>query len=131
MNPIPTSYTDLLERPLFGHLATVRTDGTPQVTPMWFTYDGERLYFTTATNRAKYSQMRANPNVALSVNDPDQPYRYLEVRGVVEAMDPDENGAQFDELAERYGLPLRAAQLDDLPQRVRVVVRPVRCTFQG
>lgn len=69
MTTIPPRYADLLERPLFGHLGTVRPDGTPQVTPMWFTYDGELLYFTTATNRAKYAQMRANPNVALSVND--------------------------------------------------------------
>lgn len=131
MNPIPSNYADLLERPLFGHLGTVKPDGTPQVTPIWFQYDGELLYFTTATNRAKYAFMRANPNVALSVNDPEQPYRYIEVRGVVESLDPDEGGAQFDALAARYGLPLRASQLDDLPQRVRVVVRPVHCTFQG
>ena len=131
MTPIPAQFTDLLERPLFGHLGTVKPDGTPQVTPIWYVYDGELLYLSTATNRAKYAYMRDNPNVALSVNDPDQPYRYLEVRGVVERMEPDEDGRQFDELAARYGLPLKAAELDDLPQRVRVVIRPVHCTFQG
>lgn len=130
MSVIPESHLDLLERPLFGHLGTVKADGTPQVTPVWFLWDGESLSFTTSTPRAKYKHMAKNPHIALSVNDPDQPYRYLEVRGTVERFDPDPEGAFFFTLADRYGLDFDRNGLDDAPYRVRVVVRPVHATFQ-
>ncbi len=81
MSVIPDDYRDLLERPLYAHLATIRPDGKPQVNPMWFAWDGEHLRFTNTTVRQKYKNVTANPEVAISVNDPDQPYRYLEVRG--------------------------------------------------
>jgi PPOX class probable F420-dependent enzyme len=101
---IPASHADLLERPLFGHLGTVKADGGPQVTPVWFHWDGELLSFTTSTLRAKCKHMMRNPNVAFSVLDPAQPYRYLEVRGTVERIDPDPGADFFFELADVYGL---------------------------
>jgi PPOX class probable F420-dependent enzyme len=130
MSTIPASHLDLLERPLFGHLGTVKADGAPQVTPVWFQWDGEFLSFTTSTQRAKYRHMEKNPAVALSVNDPEQPYRYLEVRGTVERMEPDTDGDFFFVLAERYGLAIDRGGLDDAPYRVKVVVRPSHCTKQ-
>ena len=84
MVAIPDGYESLLERPVYGHLATVRPDGRPQVNPMWFDWDGERLRFTHTIKRQKYRNIEANPNVAMSVIDPDNSYRYLEVRGAVE-----------------------------------------------
>jgi PPOX class probable F420-dependent enzyme len=84
MVAIPQGYETLFERPLYGHLATTRPDGSPQVNPMWFDWDGELLRFTHTTKRQKYRNVTANPNVAMSISDPDNPYRYLEVRGVVE-----------------------------------------------
>ncbi|MFE9425711.1 PPOX class F420-dependent oxidoreductase [Kitasatospora sp. NPDC006697] len=130
MSVIPDSHRDLLERPLFGHLGTVKADGTPQVTPVWFVWDGEFLSFTTSTQRAKYKHMAANPHIALSVNDPEQPYRYLEVRGTVERFDPDPEGDFFFTLAERYALDIARDGLGDAPYRVRVVVRPTHTTQQ-
>jgi PPOX class probable F420-dependent enzyme len=130
MSVIPASHLDLLERPLFGHLGTVKADGAPQVTPVWFVWDGEFLSFTTSTQRAKYRHMEKNPAVALSVNDPEQPYRYLEVRGTVERIEPDTDGAFFFTLAERYGLDMDRGPLADAPYRVRVVVRPTHATKQ-
>ncbi|MFD1934437.1 PPOX class F420-dependent oxidoreductase [Nonomuraea mangrovi] len=129
MSVIPDSHLDLLTRPLFAHLATLMPDGTPQVTPVWTIWDGKLLRFTTTTDRRKGRNAAARPTVALSVNDPDAPYRYLEVRGVVERIDPDPEGAFFDVLARRYGLDYEAP-VGDAERRVVLVVRPTRCTKQ-
>ncbi len=126
---IPDSHTDLLTRPLFAHMGTLNPDGTPQVTPVWQVWDGEFLRLTTTTDRAKHRNVDRNPVVALSINDPEQPYRYLEVRGVVERVEPDPEGEFFDVLARRYGLEYDKP-VGDHPRRVVVVVRPVHATFQ-
>lgn len=121
---IPDDLRDLLERPTFADLATVREDGTPQVNPMWFAWDGEFIRFTHTNYRRKFKNIRANPAVAISIIDPDDPYRYLEVRGVVERIDPDPTGAFYVELAKRYGAPFGTAAPKDSADRVVVVVRP-------
>jgi PPOX class probable F420-dependent enzyme len=74
MSVVPESHIDLLERPLYAHLATIRPDGRPQVNPMWFAWDGEHILFTDTTVRQKYKNVTAHPEVAMSINDPDQPY---------------------------------------------------------
>ncbi|MEV4247631.1 PPOX class F420-dependent oxidoreductase [Streptosporangium canum] len=129
MTVIPDSHLDLLARPLYAHLATLMPDGTPQVTPVWAIWDGEFLRFTTTTDRQKGRNANARPHVAVSINDPNQPYRYLEVRGTVERIDPDPEGAFFDVLAKRYGLEYEAP-VGDAERRVVLVVRPTRCTSQ-
>ncbi|GAA2997633.1 PPOX class F420-dependent oxidoreductase [Streptosporangium longisporum] len=129
MTVIPESHLDLLTRPLYAHLATLMPDGTPQVTPVWTVWDGEFLRLTTTTDRQKGRNASARPRVALSVNDPEQPYRYLEVRGTVERIDPDPEGAFFDVLARRYGLEYEAP-VADAARRVVLVVRPTRTTVQ-
>ncbi|QKT06409.1 PPOX class F420-dependent oxidoreductase [Gordonia sp. X0973] len=129
MSVIPDSHRDLLTRPLYAHLATIRPDGSPQVNPMWFSWDGEFVYFTNTTNRQKYKNVSANPHVAFSVNDPEQPYRYLEVRGVVERIDEDSTGALFAALADRYGLAMDGPP-GDVEHRVVYVVRPTATSSQ-
>ncbi|MFI6506242.1 PPOX class F420-dependent oxidoreductase [Streptosporangium sp. NPDC050855] len=129
MTVIPESHLDLLTRPLYAHLATLMPDGTPQVTPVWTVWDGEFLRLTTTTDRQKGRNASVRPRVALSVNDPEQPYRYLEVRGIVERIDPDPEGAFFDVLARRYGLEYEAP-VADAGRRVVLVVRPTRTTSQ-
>jgi PPOX class probable F420-dependent enzyme len=126
---IPAEYADLLTRPLFGHLATVRPDGTPQANPMWFSWDGTHLRFTNTTTRQKHRNVTAEPRIAMSVNDPDQPYRYLEVRGRVERIEPDPGAAFFAELAKRYGLELDGPP-GDAADRVVFVVRPEAVSYQ-
>jgi PPOX class probable F420-dependent enzyme len=126
---IPDEYADLLARPLFGHLATVRPDGTPQANPMWFSWDGEYLRFTNTTTRQKYRNVTAEPRIAMSVNDPDKPYRYLEVRGTVERIDPDPAAEFFAELAKRYGLELDGPP-GDAADRVVFVVRPDAVSYR-
>jgi PPOX class probable F420-dependent enzyme len=104
-NVIPDDLVDLLERPLFGSLGTVRPDGAVQVNPMWFEYDGRTLRFTHTTKRSKYRNLRHNPSMSLSVFDPDQPLRYLEVRGKLSEVIPDSDGDYFLHLARRYCRP--------------------------
>jgi PPOX class probable F420-dependent enzyme len=125
---IPQSVADLVERPLYAHLATVRPDGTPQVNPTWFRFDGEYLWLTTTTTRQKSRNWHVQPAVALSIADPDRPYRYLEIRGRVERIFPDPQGAEFVRLAERYGLP--QGPPPDAADRVAVAIRPQHTTTQ-
>ena len=128
MPTIPDGYQDLLERPLFGHLATVRPDGRAQVNPMWFDWQDGLLKFTHTTQRQKYRNVQRDPRVAISMVDPEQPYHYLELRGVVEAIERDPDATFFNRLAERYGVGLRNPA--DRAHRVVLVVRPVSLTRQ-
>jgi PPOX class probable F420-dependent enzyme len=125
---IPEPLADMLDRPLYAHLATVRPDGTPQVNPTWFRFDGEFLWLTTTSKRQKNRNWQAQPAVALSINDPDQPYRYLEIRGRVERIVPDPEGAEFVRLAERYGMP--QGPPPDSADRIAVAIRPEYTTTQ-
>ena len=81
--PMPSSHLDLLERPVMGQLATVDANGHPQVNPVWFLFDGKHLLLGVKGGTAKLRNMRNNHWIALSVIDPDDPYRYLELRGRV------------------------------------------------
>jgi PPOX class probable F420-dependent enzyme len=123
MGAIPDGYEDLLVRPLIGHLATVRVDGNPSVTPMWFGWDGELLRFTHTTYRTRLRNIEKNPHIALSVVDPDSPYRYLQARAIVEEVVPDPAGAFYVELAARYGQPDPEPPAD-AADRVIIVARP-------
>jgi PPOX class probable F420-dependent enzyme len=100
---IPDALRDLLENPNYGALGTVRPDGTVQVNPMWFEFDGEHVLFTHTTTRQKYRNLQANPSMSFMVFDPDQPYRYIEVRGRLVDEVPDPEGAFYVRLGQRYG----------------------------
>jgi PPOX class probable F420-dependent enzyme len=129
MSVIPDSHRDLLERPLYTHLATIRPDGKPQVNPMWFAWDGEHVLFTSTTFRQKHKNVAVHPEVALSINDPERPTRYLEVRGVVERVEDDSQGRFFIEMAARYGVRMDGPPWD-ARYRVIYVVKPTRVSKQ-
>jgi PPOX class probable F420-dependent enzyme len=130
LSVLPTTHLDLLERPLFVHVATIRPDGAVQSNPMWTVWDGSLLWLTTTTTRRKYLNITREPRVSISVNDPEQPYRYLEVRGVVERIDPDPECRLFTALASRYGRELNGALPPDAADRIAVGVRPLRTSSQ-
>lgn len=100
---VPDKYRDLLERKkAFANLATVMDDGGPQVTPVWFDFDGRHFRINTARGRVKDRNMRRSPQVALAIMDPDNPYRHLAVRGrVVEVSEQGADG-HIDSLAKKY-----------------------------
>jgi PPOX class probable F420-dependent enzyme len=99
---VPEKYSDLLQKRAFANLATLMPDGSAQVTPVWVDYDGQHVRINTARGRQKDKNMRRDPRVALAIADPDNPYRYLEVRGrVAEAT---EKGADehINSLSQKY-----------------------------
>jgi len=110
---IPDSFKDLLTKVAFAHLATVMADGSPQVTPVWFSYDGSLVWVNSAKGRLKDKNMRRSKQVALSIQDPDNAYRYLAIQGEVEEINEDGADAHSDALAKHYlgkdSYPFRAA----------------------
>ncbi len=101
---IPEGYARLLELPIYATLATVRPDGQPQANPMWFEFDGENILFTHTTKRAKYRNLRHNPLMSVALIDPEDPFRYLEVRGRLVGETPDPEGEFYVRLGRRYGI---------------------------
>jgi PPOX class probable F420-dependent enzyme len=87
MSIIPEKYADLFakEKKAFVFLALVMKDGTPQVTPIWFDYDGTHIVINTARGRVKDKILKKHPTVALAIQDPENPYRYVQIRGKVVA----------------------------------------------
>ena len=124
---IPADYASLLERPLYGHLGTIRPDGTVQVNPMWFEFDGEHVRFTHTNYRQKYRNLQHNPSMALSILDPDDPFRYLEVAGELVEVVPDPEGAFYVRLQNRYGDPSTRPPRDKA-DRVILVMSITRAT---
>jgi PPOX class probable F420-dependent enzyme len=102
MASIPADYRDLFDKKGFAHLATVAADGTPQSTPVWVDFDGTHVRINTARGRLKDKNLQANPKVALSILDPDNPYRYIQVRGRVAEMTERGADAHIDALAKKY-----------------------------
>jgi PPOX class probable F420-dependent enzyme len=103
MATIPEQYLDLLQqKTAFAELATVMPDGSPQVTPVWFDYVGGVIRVNSAKGRTKTRNMTLGARVALAVLDPDNPYRYLQVRGTVTRVSEQGAGAHIDALAKKY-----------------------------
>ena len=103
MAVIPDAYLDLLgTKKSFAHIATIMKDGSPQVTPVWFDYAGGTIRVNTAKGRVKARTMRPGASVALSIQDPDNPYRYLQVRGKVVSCTENGADAHIDSLAKKY-----------------------------
>ena len=85
MVKIPDKFADLFSRDkrAFAFLALVKRDSTPQVTPVWFDYDGTCIIINTARQRVKDKILSKHPHVALAIQDPENPYRYIQLRGKV------------------------------------------------
>ena len=128
---IPASHVDLLESTALAHVATIGPDGEPQVNPVWFGWDGTHVLFSQTTTRQKVRNLERDPRIALSIVDPDNPYRYLEIRGVVERVDPDPDIAFINSMAKKYLGQDRYPWHRPEDERVVVVVRPEHTTQMG
>jgi PPOX class probable F420-dependent enzyme len=102
--PIPERFHDLFEKRTFAHFATSMPDGTPQVTPVWVDYDTEtgHLLINTERRRRKEKNVQRDPKVGVSMVDPDDPYRFVSVRGAVVELDEEGADEHIDALAKRY-----------------------------
>lgn len=120
MASIPDKYLDLFDgKKAFANLALVMRDGSPQVTPVWFDYRNGKVRVNTARGRVKARIMKQGTPVALSIVDPDNPYRYVQVRGRITQVTEQGADAHIDSLAKKYlgkdKYPFRA------PNEVRVI----------
>jgi PPOX class probable F420-dependent enzyme len=118
---IPETHLDLFKKKAFANLVTLMPGGQPQVTPVWVDYDGRYVVINTAEGRQKDKNLQRDRRVALSILDPDNPYRYLEVRGHVAERTRDGADQHIDAMAKKYlgkdKYPFRQ------PNEVRVLYR--------
>src|SRR5262245_34004161 len=120
-NTIPEQYLDLFKKRAFAQVATLMADGSPQVTPMWVDYDGRYVLVNTNAPYQKERNFRRDPRVALSIMDPDNPYRCLIIRGRVAEMVQEGAEEHIDQLAQKYFGTERYE--DRQPGEVRVIVK--------
>jgi PPOX class probable F420-dependent enzyme len=99
---VPESHRDLFKKKAFAHLATLMPGGQPQVTPVWVDHDGRYILVNTAVGRQKDRNLQRDGRLALSIIDPDNPYRYLEVRGHVAERTLEGADAHIDAMARKY-----------------------------
>ncbi len=132
MSAIPEAFNDLLtKKKAFANLATVNPDGTPQVTPVWFDWDGSRLRINTAKGRVKDKNLRRTPAVALTIMDPDNPYRYIQVKGRVANVTESGADAHIDALSKKYTGQDRYAKRTPGEVRVIFTITPDRVQTMG
>jgi len=99
---IPETHLDLLTSPIVGALATLMPDNQPQVTPVWFSYEDGVLLVNTARGRQKDKNMSERPKVTFLIIDPENPYRWIELRGTVIEINEAEGLAHINALAKHY-----------------------------
>ncbi len=128
MESVPAEYDDLLERESIAHFSTIMPDGTPQVTPVWIDADDDGyILVNTVRSRQKAENVSENPKVGLSITDPDDPYRYVSIRGEVEELTTEGAVDHIDSLAQRYMDREEYPYHDDEDSsRVIVRIRPDR-----
>jgi PPOX class probable F420-dependent enzyme len=130
-NAIPDKYRDLFTKRAFASLGTLMPDGSPQVTPVWCDLEGEMVLVNSAKGRQKDKNIRRDPRVALAVIDPENPYRYIEIRGRVVEITEQGADAHIDKMAKKY------LDADKYPYRqpaeVRVIykIQPERVSPMG
>ncbi len=104
MAEIPEDYRHLFEEETIAHVTTLLPDGAPHTSPVWIDYDASanRVLVNTERERRKEKNVRQDPRVAVSMTDPDDPYRYILVRGVVDEVTTENAREHIDELSRRY-----------------------------
>jgi PPOX class probable F420-dependent enzyme len=131
MATIPESFVGILDKKTLVHLATLGSDGNPQVSPVWVDREGKYIVINSAKGRVKDRNMRAHDRVALSATDPDNPYRALMIRGRVVKITEEGADAHIDKMAKKYlgqdKYPNRSAS----ETRVKYYIEPLQVATMG
>lgn len=129
---IPASHLDILHSTALAHIATIGPAGEPHTSPVWFDWDGTFIRFAQVSGfQQKVRNLKREPRIALSMTDPNDPYRYLEIRGVLERIEPDIDMKFINSMSKKY------LDKDEYPfgkpgdEWLIVLIRPVRCTKMG
>ena len=128
---IPEKYRDLFTKKAFASLATLMPDGQPQVTPVWCDVEGDLVIINTAKGRQKDRNLRRDPRVALSIIDPDNPYRYLELRGRVAEITEQGAAEHIDKMAKKYFGVDKYPYKNQNEVRVIFKIQPEHATMMG
>ena len=128
---IPDKYRDLFSKRAFASLGTLMSDGSPQVTPVWVDLEGDLVVVNTAKGRQKDKNMRRDARVALAIIDPENPYRYLEIRGRVAEITEEGADAHIDKMAKKYLGADKYPYRQSGEVRVMFKIRPERTSTMG
>ena len=130
---IPDSHIDLLswETKAFAHVATIGPHDEPHNSPVWFDWDGTHIKFSLTTGRQKYRNLQRDKRVALSILDPENSYRYIEIRGELDEIEPDPNIDFISRMAKKYIDKDRYPWHREGDERVIIKIRPVKISGMG
>ena len=132
MNSIPESHRDLVtdDKKAFASLATLMDDGSPQVTPVWFDVEGDCLRINTVRGRVKDKNMASRGEVAVLIMDPEDPYRYIHIRGTV-VDEREEDAVEHTHLLARKYLGVDKNPWHEGQPRVIFLIRPDTVSTMG
>ncbi|QUG99716.1 PPOX class F420-dependent oxidoreductase [Saccharopolyspora erythraea] len=130
MAVIPRDREDILNKRAFAHVATIGPSGEPQSSPVWVGWDGTHIKFSQTRTRQKYRNLQRDARISMSLHDPDQPYRYLEVRGEVVRVEDDPDNAFINSMAKKYLDEDTYPWAQPGEERIVLYVEPRHCTKQ-
>lgn len=129
---IPDSHKDLIDGPVYSIFTTIAPDGNPENTVVWCSRDGDHVLVNTAAGRRKERNVRKNPQVALTAVDPQDPYRWIDVRGTVAEIVEDTDYSNINAHAklyfgkDRYYGGAVPAEMEGTETRLILRIRPER-----
>jgi PPOX class probable F420-dependent enzyme len=127
MSTIPESHLDILRSPALAYMATLGPKGEPQVSAVWFLWDGTHLLFAFNKKRQKYRNLLRDPHVAIAIADLANPYRALEIRGTVVRMDEDPDLRFINAASQKYlNRDATSEERGSAEERVVIIVKPER-----
>lgn len=128
---VPESHKDLFDKRAFGSFTTLMPDGSPQTTPVWVDFENGKVVVNTALGRQKDKNVRRDPRVAITLIDPENPYRYLEVRGQVDEITTEGAAAHIDKMAKKYMGVDKYPYAQPGEQRVLFKITPQKFSTMG
>lgn len=127
MSIIPESHLDILQSTALAYMATIGPKGEPQVSAIWFTWDGTHLLFALNKKRQKYRNLVREPRVAIAIADPANPYRALEIRGTVVRIEEDSNYRFINTASQKYlNRDSTPEELGSAAERAVIIVKAER-----
>lgn len=127
---VPEAFHDILTSNAVAHVATIGPKGEPQSSPVWFAWDGSNLRFGQAEGKQKQRNLQRQPQVAVSITDPQNPYRYIEIRGRAQVT-ADTNRAFVNSQTKKYTGQDEMGMYPPETKFVVVTITPEHVTYQG
>ena len=128
---LPASHKDLFDKPAFGSFTTLMPDGSPQTTPVWVDFVDGKIWVNSALGRQKDKNVRHDPRVAVTLIDPQNPYRYLEIRGKVDEITTNGATQHIDKMAKKYIGQDKYPWAQPGEERVLLKITPERFNTRG